>query len=180
MIYIALLRGINVGGNNKVEMKRLKVSFEEAGMENVRTYINSGNVIFESDVVEKRKLVAKLEKVIEDDFGLEIKVLLVADHELDLIKQSLPDDWRNDTEMKCDVMFLWEEVDNPQVMEALPIKAEIDVVKYVKGAVIWKVDRENINKTGIMKLVGTSLYRQMTIRNCNTVRKLWELMNSEK
>ena len=50
MKFIALLRGINVGGNNKVSMSELKVIFEQAGMQNVSTYINSGNVIFESNI----------------------------------------------------------------------------------------------------------------------------------
>lgn len=68
MIYIALLRGINVGGNNKVAMLELRSVFEQAGMKNVTTYINSGNVIFESEL-SKNKLASMLELAIEQKFG---------------------------------------------------------------------------------------------------------------
>ena len=64
MVYVALLRGINVGGKNKVGMKELKAAFEEAGMTSVRTYINSGNVIFSSGIRGRARLGALLEEAI--------------------------------------------------------------------------------------------------------------------
>ncbi|MDQ3501393.1 MAG: DUF1697 domain-containing protein, partial [Actinomycetota bacterium] len=76
MVYVALLRGINVGGKNKVEMKKLKATFEGAGMTDVTAYINSGNVVFKSTARKAAELEAKLEKAIERDFGFSIKVLL--------------------------------------------------------------------------------------------------------
>ena len=57
MIYIALLRGINVGGNNKIDMKLLKLTFERVGMKSVKTYINSGNIIFINDGLSKTEIV---------------------------------------------------------------------------------------------------------------------------
>ncbi|MEZ4194988.1 MAG: DUF1697 domain-containing protein [Candidatus Paceibacterota bacterium] len=74
--YVALLRGINVGGNNKVEMTKLKVCFESLGYNNVITYINSGNIIFETKKTDTKKLTEEIEKVIKDTFKLNIKVLL--------------------------------------------------------------------------------------------------------
>jgi uncharacterized protein (DUF1697 family) len=68
MVYVALLRGINVGGKNKVEMKRLKAVFEAAGMESVRTYISSGNVIFSSSIRSKARLAKLLEEAIAKRF----------------------------------------------------------------------------------------------------------------
>ena len=179
MKYVALLRGINVGGNRKVDMKQLKAGFESAGMENVRTYINSGNVIFESSESAK-KLVGALEKVILDDFGFEVKVLIRDYEQVKAVNEALPDAWSNDDKMKCDVMFLWEEVDDPMVIEQLRIKQGIDTVKYVAGAIIWSIDRANINKSGMNEIVGTALYKKMTIRNYNTTRKLLELMESRE
>ncbi len=79
--------------------------------------------------------------------------------------------------MKCDIMFLWEHMDKPNILKQLTIKPEIEEVKYVSGAILWRVDRTSVTKSGMMKLVGTELYRHMTIRNCNTTRKLLELMN---
>ncbi|MFT3751872.1 MAG: DUF1697 domain-containing protein [Paludibacter sp.] len=68
MIYVALLRGINVGGNNKVEMKKLKSTFELLGFTNVVTYINSGNIVFEDISKEQVVIVNEIEKAIKKDF----------------------------------------------------------------------------------------------------------------
>jgi len=75
MKYIALLRGINVGNSAKVNMKELKARFEEAGFRGVSTYINSGNVIFESDG-DRRELRTLVEKMLFERTGSEIKVLI--------------------------------------------------------------------------------------------------------
>ncbi len=175
MIYIALLRGINVGGNNKVDMKQLKATFEQTGMKSVTTYINSGNVVFADDSHEPAILVTILENTVEQTFGFAVKVLLRDVNNLKSVIEALPSTWQNDDTMKCDVMFLWEDVDSPEVLEGLSIKPAIDEVKYVPGAILWRVDRDKITRSGMMKLVGTKLYKQMTIRNCNTVRKLLQL-----
>ena len=175
MIYVALLRGINVGGNNKVEMKRLKAVFEQAGMENVSTYINSGNVFFTSNQ-QSKVIVPALEKAIKDEFGFAIKVLVRDLETIQKVINTLPDEWQNNDQMKCDVMFLWESIDSQKIMDKLTIKPDIDDVLYVNGALLWRVDRKNVTRSGMMKLVGTNLYAHMTIRNCNTARKLLERM----
>jgi uncharacterized protein (DUF1697 family) len=178
MTYVALLRGINVGGKNKVAMPRLKKSFESVGFTEVTTYINSGNVIFKENKRKPATIVSALENVIEKDFGFPIKVLL---RDLPAIKKvinALPETWANDQKMKCDVMFLWEGVDRRTIVKDLKIKTAIEDVVYVPGALIWRVDRPNVTRSGMMKMVGTDLYKAMTIRNCNTVRKLADLMGS--
>lgn len=176
MTYVALLRGINVGGNNKVEMPRLKMVFEQAGMQSVVTYINSGNVIFHDDAHAPAALMQKLETAIEKEFGFAVKVLLRSKNQIEDIIRALPDSWVNDAATKCDVMFLWEHVAGEKVLEQLTIKSDIDEVKYAGDAILWRVDKKYVTKSGMMKIVGTELYKHMTIRNCNTVRKLWNLM----
>jgi len=176
MVYVALLRGINVGGNNKVDMKALKASFESLGLKDVVTYINTGNIIFSDSNRAPDELVRQLEAMIKRDFGLDIKVLLRSKPQIDQTAATLPADWTNDTDMKSDVMFLWDEVDGPGVMGLLTIKDGIDTVVYVPGAVLWSVDRANQPKSGMTKLVGTKLYKQMTVRNVNTFRKIHDLM----
>ncbi len=171
-VHVALLRGINVGGKNKVEMARLKTGFEALGMTSVRTYINTGNVIFE----DRHGLEASdFEELIRREFGLEIRVLVKGQDEMTAITDGIPEVWVNDSTMRCDVMFLWD--DRPSVLDDLPARDGIDAVRYVPGAVIWQVDRANLTRSGMSKLVGTDLYRAMTARNANTVRKLVELMN---
>jgi uncharacterized protein (DUF1697 family) len=178
MVYVALLRGINVGGKNKVEMKPLKATFEDAGMSSVRTYINSGNVIFSSSIRGKGRLVPLLEKAIAKRFGFPIDVIVRDVRAMRAVVGALPSHWVNDSSMKCDVMFLFDEVARPSVMKQLQVKPEMEDVRYAAGALIWRVDRKYVTRSGMMKLVGAPLYKQMTIRNCNTARKLLELMES--
>lgn len=106
MIYVALLRGINVGGNNKISMQELKTTFEDAGMTSVVTYINSGNVVFSDSVYKQSELASLLEEGILKDFGLAIKVLVRSLDEIAEVMGALPDPWQNNKEMKSDVMFL--------------------------------------------------------------------------
>jgi uncharacterized protein (DUF1697 family) len=176
MVYIALLRGINVGGNNKIDMKLLKKAFEQVGMNNVVTYINSGNIIFTSNIQAKTEIAQLLETVISENFGLQIKVLILSLDDMEIVMLSLPESWTNDDKMKSDVLFLWDHINDESVLDKLVIKPEIETVRYVPGAILWSVDKENVTKSGITKLVGTALYRQMTVRNVNTTRKVYALM----
>jgi uncharacterized protein (DUF1697 family) len=176
MVYLALLRGINVGGKNKVEMKQLKAVFEEAGMTSVKTFINSGNVIFSTKIRGRRRLAGLLEEGIAKRFGFKVDLLLRDLKSMRTVVNKMPAHWTNDKTMKCDVMFLWEDVARPSVLKQLKYKPEIEDVRYASGAVIWRVDRKNVTRSGMLKLIGTPIYKRMTIRNCNTTRKLLELM----
>jgi uncharacterized protein (DUF1697 family) len=171
---VGLLRGINVGGKNRVEMPRLKGVFERLGMGSVRTYINTGNVLFTAESGDH--LTSHLATAIADEFGFEIPLLVVSAPRFVTVAEAIPPDWRNDSSMKCDVMFLWEQVDDAGIVDRLGPKDGIDHVLYVPGAVIWRVDRRNINQTTMLRIVGTDLYKAITIRNCNTVRKLADLI----
>lgn len=175
MIFVALLRGINVGGNNKVPMKQLGQICETIGLTQVKTYINSGNVIFQSELASQQ-LSALLETAIETEFGFKISVQIRDFKQIAKTVLALPDDWINNVQMRCNVLFLAPTIDSPDIIDLLPINPPIDEVKYVSGAIFWKIDRANTSKSKINKLVGTKMYKQMTIRNSNTVRKLHTLM----
>jgi len=179
MIYVALLRGINVGGKNKVEIKKLKTTFELLGFSNVVTYINSGNIIFEELSKESSVIVSEIESAIRQDFQLEIKVLVRNSENIEAICREIPTTWVKNEMMRTDVMFLWEKFDRPQIIDLLPISS-VDNVKYLSGAVLWNVEGKNYSKSGMIKLMGTELYKNMTIRNVNTVRKLHQIMTTIK
>lgn len=176
MIYVALLRGINVGGNNKIDMKQLKATFERIGMSKVVTYINTGNIIFEQNGLSQLELVELIERGIAEDFHLNIKVVIRSMDQYAEMMKAIPAEWRNDTSMKSDIMFLWEDVDNEAVLEQLKIKPSIDTAYYVPGAIIWSVARENVTKSGMSAIIGTAIYKKITVRNVNTTRKIFELM----
>jgi uncharacterized protein (DUF1697 family) len=175
MVYVALLRGINVGGKTRVEMFRLKKTFESLGCHEVRTYINSGNVIFK-DTRSADKLVPLIEKAIANEFALDMPVLLRSRENVQRLVEEIPAAWQNDSLQKTDVMFLWREIDSSSILDKIVINPELENVLYVDGALVWNIARENVTRGNGIKLIKTDLYRHMTIRNINTVRKLAELM----
>ncbi|MEO2206652.1 DUF1697 domain-containing protein [Paenibacillus pabuli] len=179
MIYVALLRGINVGGNNKINMKQLKETFEQAGMLDVVTYINTGNIIF-ADQQERIQANVEISKILEQaiaaEFGLEIRVVVRNMDEMQTVLQALPEEWTNDDQAKSDVMFLWDEVNDVSVLDKLPLKPEVGTLIYVTGAILYSVSREDAPRSGMNKLVGSSVYKYMTVRNINTTRQIYKLM----
>jgi uncharacterized protein (DUF1697 family) len=142
----------------------------------VRTYINSGNVIFSSSIRSRAKLAALIEDAIEQDVGFRVNVVVRDLKSMRAVVKAMPKTWTNDKTTKCDVMFLWDDVSRPSVVKKLQHKPELEDVRYVTGALIWRVDAKNVTRSGMMKLAGTPLYKRMTIRNANTTRKLLELM----
>lgn len=176
MKYVALLRGINVGGKNIVSMQQLRAAVEQAGMKNVSTYINSGNVLFEDSGHTVTELKEIIEKTIESTFSIPVTVMIRSQKDIQAITKTLPDTWVNDDTMKCDVIFLGSDIDSSDVLEKISVREGVDTVKYVPGALLWAIDRKNVTKSHLTKLVGTSVYKQMTVRNSNTLRKLATLI----
>lgn len=176
MKYVALLRGINVGGKNKVDMKQLKAALEQAGFKDVSTYINSGNIFFTDDKQEPDILRSKVEQVVAEGFGLNIRLLVVDQPTINKITAAIPSNWTNDASTKCDVIFLWQKYNTKAVLDQLTIKPDIDNIIYVPGALIWCVNKKLVTRSGLMKIVGSELYAHVTIRNCNTTRKIQQIM----
>lgn len=171
MKYIALLRGINVGGNHKVEMKKLRALFEALGCTNVSSYINSGNVLFES-TDDKTHILDKVESEFKKAFDFEIPTLIKTAEEMREILNAIPKEWQNNSTHKTDVAYLFPEIDSIKTMDELPFKKEFIDIRYIKGAIYWNIDKKNCNKSHLNKVISHKLYRSMTIRNINTARYL--------
>ena len=171
-IYVALLRGINVGGNNKIDMKQLKKLFEDGGLMEVKTYLNSGNVIFSFRKTKEEILAKKLEKLIREKFGFDIAVLVVNRKNFLKVAAKIPPEAQNDSEQRCDVFFFWPEVNFAQLMMTIGKLAETEQLIDAGRAAIWMTDRVHYSQSKVPKITGSALYRRLTIRNCNTVRKL--------
>lgn len=179
MRYIALLRGINVGGANKISMADLRSVFEDAGMSKVSTYINSGNVLFSADIEDRDRLVEVLQDAIKVRSGLSPDVQVRDEDELEAVVRAIPVKWTNDASMKCDVVFLQPDADSADILGELGPRPGIEDALYVPGAVVWRVDRVNATRSRLTRIVGTPLYHRVTVRNCNTVRKLHELLRAK-
>ena len=169
--YVALLRGINVGKGARVPMKTLKALLEGLGLSDVVTYLNSGNVVFGSDLS-----VSDLTQSIEDElaqaFGQKIPTLVKTSAEMIAIAESIPGEWGSDKGEQTYVAYLFGDVDSPSLVSELPIKRQFMNILYTPGAIVWNIRRENYNRSQITKIVGHSSYARMTTRNVNTARRL--------
>jgi uncharacterized protein (DUF1697 family) len=174
--YVALLRGVNVGGNSMISMRALKESFEKARFENVRTYINSGNIIFESKEADPRKLESKIEKMLVKGYKLESKVVIRSFDEMEKLVKSLPKNWDGSKKRRFNVMFLRHSIDSKDILEGLKPKEGIEEVVYEPGALLWSALASELTRTDMIKIAKSALYKDMTIRNLNTTKKLYEMM----
>jgi uncharacterized protein (DUF1697 family) len=175
--YLALLRGINVGGKNKVEMKELRAVFEGAGFSNVSTFINSGNVIFEAEGQAQDGLPAVIETALSKHFGFQVPVLIREAKVIRHLAAAIPEAWQNDDEQKTDILFLQPEFDGKKSIKLIDPVKDIDNVIYVQGAIAWNIRRADYAQSRMNKFMRTELYKNMTARNVNTVRKLAQLMS---
>ncbi|TAH36251.1 DUF1697 domain-containing protein [Candidatus Saccharibacteria bacterium] len=178
MIYCALLRGINVGGKAIIRMAELKVCFEKLGYSEVKTYINSGNVIFSAPQTKTEALAAELETAIESTFSLAVRVLVKTTEQLQAIEAAVPKAW-DDPAIRCYILFLWPSIDAESTLENIPLNSAVETAKYVPGAVIHQYDKKNATKSRLNRLNGTPLYQDITIRNLNTVHKLISLSEQQ-
>ena len=105
-----------------------------------------------------------------------IKVLVMDHQALKKVVAAIPRNWVDDKTMRTYVLLLWRELDDRNILDRVPTKPGVDELKYTPGAVIWRVDRVNVTKSQMNRLVGTPLYKKITIRSANTMRKLNELM----
>lgn len=176
MKYVALLRGINVGGNKKMKMKKLQAVFESSGFTNVLTYINSGNIIFDSPQEDVQKLTKEVEHLILTEFGLEVPAIIKSAKEITNIVSLIPKNWENNADQRTDVLFLWGKYDKKESLRLLKVTQGVEELKYIPGALVWNLDRSQYKKSGVIKFIGSDLYKNMTARNVNTVRKLGELI----
>lgn len=171
MRFVALLRGINVGGNKGVDMKRLRALFESEGWENISTYLNSGNVTLDTDL-KREDLKERIEALLKEEYGFEVTTLVKTKDEMRTIAMAIPEEWQNDETHKTDVAYLFPEIDSESTLDMLPIRRDYIDIRYVKGAIFWNVERKNYNKSQINKVIGQKVYQLMTVRNVNTARHL--------
>ena len=179
MKYVLLLRGINVGGKNKVAMSDLKDMISKLGYENVITYINSGNIIFDAN--DNKEIVrVKISHMLET-FPFSInKVILTQEEYLEEIS-NLPEWWSEEL-FRRDVLFYSDEVDHSRMKERIKMMPLNDeMVHFGKRAVFWgKCNEKNYLSTSYHKLLmKESFYKSITIRNARTFEKIIELLSKK-
>lgn len=171
--YVAFLRGVNVGGKNKIPMSELKAGVESLGLKEVKTYLNSGNVIFSSD--EDREFSCQLRTMIKDRFTLDIPVFIISTEELDDVLDNAPDWWGNENkEIYDNLIFIMPPTTVAEVFNEIGgPKEEFEKVYDHKNTVFWSFIRKDYQKTNWWsKTASASVSSKLTIRTANTVRKI--------
>ena len=179
--YALLVRGINVGGKNKVVMAEFRQELTELGLEKVETYINSGNIFFTS-IAPKARLVEKLETFfkVHYPFIQSFSLLSLEDFEAEL--DNLPGWWTKDMARK-DVLFYTEGLDVDQVIEKVNSLELVDeVLHFGKLGIFWgKLSEASYSKTAYHKhLLKMPFYHNITIRNANTFDKIGQFLKHKE
>ena len=176
-----LVRGINVGGKNKVVMAQLRQELTELGLEKVETYINSGNIFFNS-IVPRTKLIEELYAFFERRYPFIQSFSLLSNQDYEKELRNLPDWWNHEMARK-DVLFYTEGLDVDQVIEKVNSLELVDeVLHFGKLGIFWgKLSEVSYSKTAYHKhLLKMPFYRNITIRNANTFDKIGQFLKHKK
>ena len=179
--YALLVRGINVGGKNKVVMAELRQELTELGLGKVETYINSGNIFFIS-TDPKVKLIERLETFFETRYPFIQSFSLLSQEDYEAEVENLPAWWNEDLARK-DVLLYTEGLDVEQVIEKVgSLKLEDEVLHFGKLGIFWgKFSEESYSKTAYHKyLLKMPFYRNITIRNAKTFDKIGQMLKNNK
>jgi uncharacterized protein (DUF1697 family) len=173
--YVALLRGINVGGNTMIKMEELRSVFSSIGFDNVRTYINSGNVAFETAKTSDAKLASAISAAIEKHFAKKISVMVRSGEEIDEIIADNPFEGQFDNDKNLHVFFLASELSNSQVKLISEVANENEQID-VRGRTLYCLLKISIVDSFVGKgFVDKKLKVAATARNWRTVKKLAEM-----
>lgn len=173
--YLAFLRGINISGKNKLSMAQLKTQFEALGYFEVKTYLNSGNVVFSCEESEETALAAQIEQRIKETAGLAIPVFVIAQQKLETLLRHAPDWWGTDDKAVYDnLVFILPPATFAEIYEAIGVPKEgLEQIEPYGGAVFWSFDRKAYQKTNWWpKTAGAAVRDKLTIRTAGTVRKV--------
>jgi uncharacterized protein (DUF1697 family) len=177
--YLALLRGINVGGNNIIKMANLKECFESMGLNNVKTYIQSGNVIFQSDNNNKKELTQKIEIELSAQFNYKSKIVLVTRNQIEAVVEKAPQGFgEKPDEYRYDVLFLKEPLTATEAMKSISIREGVDQVFQGDDVIYFSRLISKAGQSYLNQIIKHEIYKSMTIRNWNTTTKLFSMMKS--
>lgn len=176
--YVALLRGINISGKNKIPMSELKERIAGLDLSEAATYLNSGNVIFSSAVDDKDILSNKLTSMIKDEFALDIPVFIILQEELRDTLKNAPAWWGDDNkEIYDNLIFLIPPLSYEEFYSVIGSpKADYEKVYNYNNAVFWSFSRKEYQKTNWWRGTASSkVSDKITIRTANTVRKIVDM-----
>lgn len=177
--YIALLRGINVGGHRKIKMVDLRAMFSDTGFENVQTYIQSGNVVFDASKNDDAELSTRIKQQIEETFGYDVPVIICTASDLKSILANMP--FEKKEGWKRYITFLSHQPDKAQQKKLEARSGSIERFRVGDGVVYAHVDKQTDENP---LFSGSFIQKQLNIpatnRNVRSVNKILELASSTK
>jgi uncharacterized protein (DUF1697 family) len=179
--YLALLRGINVSGKNIIKMAELKKLFEELNFSDVKTYIQSGNIIFNDLEKDKAKLIKKIKEKLFRKIKNEINLVIITLPEISEIINEKPENFgENNAEYKYDVIFFAEPLTAEDAIKEFKPRDGVDKIFAGKKVLYFSRLKKEITKSRFSKIIESKIYQKLTIRNWNTTKKLSELVSGEQ
>lgn len=175
MRYVALLRGINVTGKNMIKMETLRATFESLGFANVTSYINSGNIAFDTKKSAETKSVTKIEQAIDNEFGMRVSVMIREQTAIADVLSNNPFIDRYETPQQMNVLFLRDEIPVEKHNEILALQSDKEFMA-IRGREIYLLllcgFPESLLGRGVIE---RRLKMPITVRNWRTVEKLGKL-----
>ena len=183
MEYIALLRGVNISGKNKISMPQLKEEFQQIGFKNVITYLNSGNIIFSSDIDDKDIIINNIHEKIKNIFNIDIPVYVISVHELRELLDNSPNWWgTNNKDIYDNIIFIIQPCTYEEVYSTLgEPKESLEKIQNYKNNIFWSYNLKEYRKTNWWsRTANTVISNSITIRTANTIRKVLKKCNMKE
>ncbi len=175
--YVALLRGINVGGNNLIKMPALKTCFEKQGFHEVVTYIQSGNVVFSAAEPAAARVAERIEAAVSATFGGAASVVVRTRAQMQAIVRRAPKRFGAQPEKyRYDVLYLKAPLQARTALATVPVKPGVDEAHAGSGVLYFSRLISKASQSRLSKVVSLPIYKQMTIRNWNTTLALVRLL----
>ena len=176
--YVALLRGINVGGNNLIKMTALKACFEKQGLQEVVTYIQSGNVVFAATDAVAETLCTRIERALVASFRYDANVVLRSHKDMRQIVGRAPKGFGTEPDKyRYDVIFLKAPLTAGAAIKSVPVAPGVDEAHAGTGVLYFSRLISKASKSRLSKIVSSPIYKSVTIRNWNTTTKLLQIMD---
>ena len=176
-LYVALLRGINVGGKNLIRMPALKECFEAGGFEDVATYIQSGNVLFRATGAAAA-LEDRIETMLGKTFPYEATVMVRSRTQMRSVVDNAPKSIGADTKTHMyDVIFLKKPLTPSAVLKQVPVREDVDEIYKGSGVVYFSRVTKHAARSRLSRVASLPIYKNMTIRSWTTTTRLKQLMD---
>jgi uncharacterized protein (DUF1697 family) len=171
--YVALLRGINVGGSNPIRMADLRACFEQHGFERVATYIQSGNVVFDAPPTPAAELAGTLERMISAAFPYRASVVVRSRDQMRAVVRGAPEGFGSDPDIyRYDVIFLKPPLTARSAMASVSTRPGVDAAHPGRGVLYFSRLAARAGQSRLSSIVGSPIYPSITIRNWNTTTRL--------